>query len=482
MGLRIYNTLKARKEDFVPRDKGKVAMYVCGPTVYYYIHIGNARCYINFDTIKRYLKYKGYDVFHVQNFTDVDDKVINQAKEEGITAEEVARKYTKAFLADMKRLKVDPPDVMPKATETISDMIEMIKALIDKKHAYVVDGDVYFDVSTMSDYGKLSHRSIDELEAGARVEVDPRKKDPVDFALWKAAKPDEPKWPSPWGEGRPGWHIECSTMSLKYLGMSFDIHGGGQDLIFPHHENEIAQSESYLSKKPFVRYWLHNGFITVEGEKMAKSVGNIILVRDVLNRYDAEAFRMLVLGTHYRSPVDFAEAKLKEASKSYERLNNLVGNLDRVIEDHRKGKLEELSSPEGERRLRQIIDQGYSQFEQAMDDDFNTADALGALFKMTRDVNVFIGTKEALSLDELDLLEEVKGAILKLGDVLGLEFVSFSSLAEDSELWELINLRDKLRREKKWQEADEIRARLAGQNVILEDTKRGTKARIRRKL
>lgn len=482
MGLRVYNTLTAKKEDFVPRDKGKVAMYVCGPTVYYYIHIGNARCYLNFDTIKRYLKYKGYDVFHVQNFTDVDDKVINQAAEEGIAAEEVAEKYTEAFLEDMKNLKVDPPDVMPTATETIPEMIEMIKVLIDKKHAYVVDGDVYFDVSTMPDYGKLSHHSVEELEAGARVEVDPRKKDPADFALWKAAKPGEPKWPSPWGEGRPGWHIECSTMSLKYLGISFDIHGGGQDLIFPHHENEIAQSESYLGKKPFVRYWLHNGFITVEGEKMAKSVGNIVLVRDALKKYEPEAIRMLVLGTDYRSPLNFSEAKLREAGKSYERLNNLVGNLDRVIEDHKKEKVEKLSSSEGEKQLRRIIDEGYRQFKGAMDDDFNTADALGALFKMTRDVNAFIGVKEEFSLDELDLLEEVKEVILKLGGVLGLEFASFTPLGKDSELWELINLRDKLRREKKWQEADEIRARLASQNVILEDTKRGTKARTRRKL
>lgn len=542
MSLRVYNTLTRRKEEFKPRDKGKVAMYVCGPTVYYYIHVGNARCYLNFDTIKRYLEFKGYDVLHVMNYTDVDDKVINQAKEEGVSASEVAQKYTEAFIDDMDHLNLKPANLTPKATEHIPEMIDMIETLIEKGYAYEVDGDVYFEIAKKSDYGKLSHRSIEEVEAGARVEIDPRKRDPLDFALWKKAKPDEPSWDSPWGKGRPGWHIECSAMSLKYLGMSFDIHGGGQDLIFPHHENEIAQSESFIGKKPFVRYWLHNGFINIEGEKMAKSLGNIILVRDVLKNHDPAAVKMLFLGTHYRSPIDFSEEKLEEAGKSYERLNNLVGNLERVIENYKGQILSDpteiqwgsgISQKTNVAELKEMLGRGYEHFERAMDDDFNTPNALGALFNLTRDVNTYIAGKEHLSAGEVDLLEEIKGAIIKLGDVLGLEFVSFITpkdvtvfpaplrvtsrlkkslvLSEDLkdkliEGWmrfsgakdreilrkeierdfdrfvqNFIDLRDRHRSENNWAKADEIRAFLSKLDIVLEDTKYGTKARIRRK-
>ncbi len=527
MSLRVYNTLSRRKEEFKPRDKGKVAMYVCGPTVYYYIHVGNARCYLNFDVIKRYLEFKGYDVFHVQNFTDVDDKVINQGNEEGIPASEVAQKYTQAFTHDMNNLKVKPPDLAPKATEYIPHMIDMIKTLIEKGYAYEVDGDVYFEIAKKSDYGKLAHRSPGEMEAGARVEINPRKHDPMDFALWKKAKPGEPSWDSPWGKGRPGWHIECSAMSLKHLGMSFDIHGGGQDLIFPHHENEIAQSESFAGKKPFVKYWLHNGFINIEGEKMAKSLGNIVLVRDVLKKHDPGAVKMLFLGTHYRSPIGFSEKKLAEAAKSYERLNNLVGNLERVIKSYRGRGLSadhsEISQKSVVAKLKEMLARGYEHFERAMDDDFNTPNALGALFNLTREVNTYIAGKEHLSADEVDLLEEIKGAILELGDVLGLEFVSFTtatlpnfimgeeksgedkkkkliegwmrfSRAKDREsltkeieqdfshsVQKFIDLRDRFRSEKNWAKADEIRSFLAKLDIVLEDTRYGTKARIRQK-
>ncbi|MFW6113512.1 MAG: cysteine--tRNA ligase, partial [Actinomycetota bacterium] len=304
MNLKVYNTLTRKKDDFVPREEGKVSMYVCGPTVYNYIHVGNGRAYLVFDVIKRYLAYKGFEVFCVQNFTDVDDKIIKRSQEEGKSPHEIARVYEEAFLEDMSALNIEPPDVAPRATGTIQQMIDIVEGLVEKGHAYVVDGDVFFSVESFEEYGKLSGRTLEEMRAGERVEVDPRKRHPMDFALWKASKSGEPSWESPWGRGRPGWHIECSAMALKYLGMGFDIHGGGQDLIFPHHENEITQSEAYTGEKPFARYWLHNGFVNIREEKMSKSLGNIILVREILKRYEPDVVRLLSLQTHYRSPID----------------------------------------------------------------------------------------------------------------------------------------------------------------------------------
>jgi cysteinyl-tRNA synthetase len=476
MAIKVHNTFSGTKEDFTPRDSGKVAMYVCGPTVYNYIHVGNARCYLTFDIVRRYLKYRGYEVRYAQNYTDIDDKIINAANSEGISPAELALKYIKAFEEDMAALGVAPADITPKATEHIPEMIEMINELIDKGIAYVVDGDVFYAVDRFPDYGKLSHRSLDDMQAGARVDVDERKRNPMDFALWKAAKAGEPSWDSPWGQGRPGWHIECSAMSQKYLGFSFDIHGGGLDLIFPHHENEIAQAEGAKGKKPFVRYWLHNGFVTMSGEKMAKSVGNIIRVRDVIDEVDPQAIKMLFLGTHYRGPIDFNLKKLKEAGAAYDRLNNVVGNIDRTIADYKKpvkvmiGSGKEAALLEAARRTEE-------EFIAAMDDDFNAPDALGSLFTLTREVNTYMKDRTQFSLDEMDALDAAKDKLIELGAALGLTFKGFEEYS-DTDITKKIELRNQARAAKDWAEADRIRDELAAMGIIIEDTASGTKYRI----
>ncbi len=486
MGIKVHNTLSGTKEEFIPRDSGKVAMYVCGPTVYNFIHVGNARCYLTFDMVRRYLKYRGYDVLYAQNFTDVDDKIINAANKEGIAPAELAEKYVKAFEDDMGRLDVEPPDISPKATEHIEEMIDMIGSLIDKGIAYEVDGDVYYAVDKFPGYGKLSHRSLDDMRAGARVDVDERKQNPMDFALWKASKPGEPSWDSPWGKGRPGWHIECSAMSQKYLGFSFDIHGGGLDLIFPHHENEIAQAEGATGREPFVRYWLHNGFVTMSGEKMAKSVGNIIRVRDVLDEIDPQAVKMLFLGTHYRGPIDFNDGKLKDAEAAYERLNNVVGNIDRTIEDNSE-PVKVMTGSGKEEALYQAARRTEEEFVAAMDDDFNAPDALGALFTLAREVNSYLKDRTQFSLDELDALDAVKNKFVELGGALGLTFrgfqtkssdIGFEAVIAEEEIVKKIKLRDQARADKDWAEADRIRDELAGLGVAIEDTATGTKFRI----
>jgi cysteinyl-tRNA synthetase len=479
MGIRIQNTLTGKKEEFIPRDPGKAAMYVCGPTVYNYIHVGNARCYLTFDMVRRYLRYRGFEVLYAQNFTDVDDKIINAAAAEGVTAEALSEKYIEAFLEDMEALGVEPPDIAPKATGHIEEMLEMIESLIEKGIAYEVDGDVYYSVNSFTGYGKLSHRSLDDMKAGARVGVDERKRDPMDFALWKAAKPGEPAWDSPWGKGRPGWHIECSAMSHKYLGFGFDIHGGGLDLIFPHHENEIAQAEGSTGEAPFVRYWMHNGFVTMSGEKMAKSVGNVIRVRDALAEADAMAIRTLFLGTHYRSPIDFNADKLTEAGKAYQRLNTVIGAIDRVVADYREPVKVIIGSGK-EDVLAQEARQAQSDFETAMDDDFNAPDALGSLFTLARRTNSFIKDRSVFSLDELDVLADVKEKMEKMGGALGLLFSGFSDDADDvlkDKIERLIEQRGKAKADKDWQTADALRGELQGMGVVLEDTPDGTKWR-----
>ncbi|MDI6689313.1 MAG: cysteine--tRNA ligase [Actinomycetota bacterium] len=421
MSLRVYNTLTGKKEELVPREEGKIGMYVCGPTVYNYIHIGNARCYVAFDVIRRYLRHKGYEVIYVQNITDIDDKIINKAREENTTAEEISRKYTRAYLEDMESLGVEPIDVQPKATEHIPEMLEMIEKLIQKGYAYVVDGDLFFEVTKFEDYGKLSHRTLEEMRAGERVEIDPRKRHPMDFALWKKAKPGEPSWPSPWGDGRPGWHIECSAMSLKYLGMGFDIHAGGQDLIFPHHENEIAQSEAYADTKPFVRHWLHNGFLSIEKEKMAKSLGNVILVREILERkYNPNALRLLFLEHHYRSPIDFTFDRLSESTEAFERLENLLGDIDDALEMCSVSSTSQIKTGEDVSR---IVSETRAKFEEAMDDDFNTAAALAILFELAKDAHILLQNFKANpTVEARDLLIEIRKIFIELGEVLGLEF------------------------------------------------------------
>ncbi len=479
-----------RKEDVVPRAEGEVSMYVGGPTVYNYIHVGNGRAYLVFDVIRRYLQYKGYQVYCVQNFTDVDDKIIARAMEEGKTPEEVARFYEQAFLEDMRALRVMPPDVSPRATETIPRMLEMIQGLLEKGYAYVVDGDVFFSVERFPGYGKLSRRTLEEMRAGERVEVDERKRHPMDFALWKSAKPGEPAWDSPWGKGRPGWHIECSAMSLHYLGMGFDIHGGGQDLIFPHHENEIAQSEAYTGQEPFVRYWIHNGFVNIREEKMSKSLGNIVLVREILKKYPPDAVRMLTLQTHYRSPIDFGPEALEEAQRALERLENCLFALDSFL-----AKPTTRVAPVRTQREVELSDSFFDferRFEEAMDDDFNTAKAMGVIFELVKELNAYLAEQERFPTPAAPIIAGLgRDLLLKLCRVLGLlqppeEAEEECLPAEEGEekkpagfpaaedLVELLlEVRALARRKKEYETADFIRSRLGEMGIRVDDLREG---------
>jgi len=487
MSLKIYNTMTRRKEDFVPREEGKVSMYVCGPTVYNYIHIGNGRAYLVFDVIRRYLAYKGYELFCVQNFTDVDDKIINKAREEGRTPQEVARTYERAFLEDMQSLNILPPDVAPRATETIPRMVEMIQGLVEKGYAYAVDGDVFFRVESFPGYGKLSGRTLEEMRAGERVEVDERKEHPMDFALWKASKPGEPAWDSPWGKGRPGWHIECSAMSLQYLGMGFDIHGGGQDLIFPHHENEIAQAEAYAGEEPFVRFWVHNGFVNIREEKMSKSLGNIILVREILKRYQPDVVRLLALQTHYRNPIDFGGEALEEAKRAYERIENCLFALGEFLDKSRTR-----AAPARTQREVELTDFFFDcerRFEEAMDDDFNTARALGVVFELVKDLNTYLDEQEVFTTPASAMVvSQGRDLLLKLCRVLGMfspQAVEAGEAAVEAvegrevlptpeNLIELLlDVRSKARSRKDWETADYIRSRLEDMGIRVDDLREG---------
>ncbi|MDY6796550.1 MAG: cysteine--tRNA ligase [Actinomycetota bacterium] len=488
MNIRVYNTMARAKESFIPREEGKVAMYVCGPTVYNYIHVGNGRAYLVFDVIKRYLAYKGYEVFCVQNFTDVDDKIIKRSQEEGKSPQEIARVYEKAFLDDMRALNIDPPDIAPRATETIPQMIEMIEGLVAGEHAYVVDGDVYFSVESFDGYGKLSGRTLEEMRAGERVEVDTRKHHPMDFALWKASKPGEPAWDSPWGQGRPGWHIECSAMSLEHLGMDFDIHGGGQDLIFPHHENEIAQSEAYTGREPFVRYWLHNGFVKIREEKMSKSLGNIILVREILKRYLPDVIRLLALQTHYRSPIDFGTEALDEAGRAYERMENCLFALGEFL-----NRKETMAAPVRTQLEVELSDSFFDiqrRFEEAMDDDFNTAKALGVIFELVKELNSYLDEQERYQTPASQMVAtQGRDLLLKLCRMLGmfspappeekeaaakLEPEERENLPSPALLIELLlEVRSRARAGQDWETADFIRSRLGELGIRVDDLRDG---------
>jgi len=489
--MRVYNTLTRTKEEFVPRDPGKVSIYVCGPTVYNDIHIGNARTFLSFDVIRRYLSWKGLDVRFVQNVTDVDDKIINRANEEGRPAAEVAEEYTEAFITAMRKLGVEDPTVRPLATETIPEMIGMIERLIDRGNAYVIDGDVYFSVRSFPGYGKLSGRDIDEMHAGARVEVDDRKRDPLDFALWKSAKPGEPHWPSPWGEGRPGWHIECSVMSERELGLTFDIHGGGADLTFPHHENELAQSEA-ATGQPFVRYWLHGGMLQVNAEKMSKSLGNFLLLKEVQERYPTPVIRLLMLQTHYRSPLDFSDSRLDETTHAYERLENLVRNLRWARSLAACG----LGAPEGAcSGLRLHIDAAREKFTAEMDDDFNTAGALGSVFELAKAANVFLADYQVdLCMDDKEALLRAEEVVVELLGVLGIEIAEpqecpypvevvalasevagYSGDDPEEAVDALLASRAAARAEKDWARADRVRDGLAVLGFTIEDTPQGAR-------
>lgn len=483
MTIRLYNTCIGQKEEFVPRTPGKVDMYVCGPTTYNLIHLGNARPLIVFDTVRRYFEYRGYQVNFVQNFTDIDDKIINRAKEEGMDALALADKYIKEYYRDAGALGVLEATVHPKVSEHLPEIIEMIEGIIKNGYAYVIEGDVYFSVSKFKNYGYLSGRNLEDMQAGARVGVDERKAHPMDFALWKAAKPGEPAWESPWGKGRPGWHIECSAMSNKYLGMGFDIHGGGFDLIFPHHENEIAQSEAYAGCGPFARYWMHNGFITVNEEKMSKSLGNFFTVREILAKYDPEIVRFYMLSTHYRSPLDFDDTKLEMNKKSLSRLHNAlesIAGLLKVSENNSDTSAAGLDV--AVKTLAEAQAKAVGDFQQAMDDDFNTALAIAALFDLAREVNTFRNTLSQSGIQKVpgsarEMLSQVQRTFIALGGVLGLFEKQEAAGGDDvlaEQLMELIiQIRQDARQKKDWPTADTIRNRLGEIGIVLEDTPQG---------
>ncbi|OIQ59085.1 cysteine--tRNA ligase [Moorella thermoacetica] len=472
MGMYLYNTLTGRKEEFTPVEPGRVRMYVCGPTTYNYIHLGNARPMVVFDTLRRYLEYRNYDVFYVQNFTDIDDKVINRAREENQAPLAIAERYIKEFFKDADALNVKRATLYPRVSQHIDAIIAAIATLVERGFAYFADGDVYFEVEKFPAYGRLSKRTPGEMRAGARVEVNTSKRNPLDFALWKAACPGEPSWESPWGPGRPGWHIECSTMALKYLGPGFDIHGGGADLIFPHHENEIAQAEAQTGA-PFARFWLHNGFITVNQEKMSKSKGNFFLVRDILKRFRPLAVRLYLLATHYRSPIDFDEAGLLAAEKGLERLENT-----RRLLDEARGQLTGTGAvnPVTTRTsaLARRAEELRQEFISAMDDDFNTARALATLYDLAREINSYLNgttTIDPATLRTAAITFEQLG-----GEVLGLFAQSRQQVDDEllSGLMELIlQVRQEARQRRDWATADAIRDRLKELGIVLEDTPRG---------
>jgi cysteinyl-tRNA synthetase len=469
MAPRVFNTLTRGKEDLAPLHAREVRMYVCGVTVYDLSHIGHGRSAIVFDVMRRYLKHRGHAVKFIKNFTDIDDKIIRKANQEGVSAQEISERYIEEYRTDMASLGVAPADIEPKATEHVPQMIALIERLIAKGVAYPVEGDVYFEVRRFPGYGKLSGKNLEELQAGARVEVDERKRDPMDFALWKATKPGEPSWKSPWGQGRPGWHIECSAMAMQYLGEVLDVHGGGEDLIFPHHENEIAQSEA-ATGKPFARYWLHNGFVNLAAEKMSKSLGNTLTIKDLVRRHDPEALRLYLLGTHYRHPLEFGDERIVEAGRALARLRSLKDEADRIAS---RGT----PAPGPDHGLFDEVAAHRARFEAAMDDDFNTPQALGVLFDLARVLHaardqVAQGTAGAGA-----FLLGV-GELVMLARVLGLLEGARKEAAVDPQLKarieSLVYLRQEARRQRDFGEADRLRDELSRLGVVLEDTRDGT--------
>jgi len=486
MTLRIYNTLTGKKEDFIPLRENKAGIYACGVTVYDLCHIGHARSSVVFDVIYRYLRYRGYEVTFVRNFTDIDDKIIKRANEEGVDYQAIAGKYIEEFNTDMGGLGLENPSFEPKATDHISGMIDLISTLIKKGFAYRKNGDVFFAVEKFKDYGKLSKRNIEEMQAGARIEVDEKKENPLDFALWKSSKPGEPFWDSPWGKGRPGWHIECSVMSQKYLGETFDIHGGGKDLIFPHHENEIAQSEA-ATGKPFARYWIHNGFVNINREKMSKSLGNILTIKEILKEWHPEVLRLFFLSHHYRSPVDYSGESLREAKTGLDRFymtfHAIQEELKRPVASGQKG-----IDPTAVSSCRQTIDSFPSLFEEAMEDDFNTAQALGYFYDLQRNLNSLLDISKGHPTQEIaSMLKQGLDHFSEIGWVFGLfredpedyvarqrkEGLKKLNLTEE-QILHIIDDRNVARKEKNWKRADEIRNDLLSRGIALEDTSSGT--------
>lgn len=461
--MKIYNTLTGQKEDFVPVESGKVKMYVCGPTVYNLIHIGNARPMIIFDTVKRYLEYKGYDVTYVSNFTDIDDKIIKKAIEEGVPSEEISTRYIEECLKDMDGMNMSRNVIHPLATEVIPDMIDMIQTLIDKGYAYNSNGTVYYRVRKFDDYGKLSNKNIEDLEAGHRdikVSGEDNKEDPLDFVLWKPKKEGEPFWASPWSDGRPGWHIECSVMAKKYLGEEIDIHAGGEDLIFPHHENEIAQSEA-ANGKTFAKYWMHNGFLNINKEKMSKSLGNFLTVRDIAAKFDLSVLRFFMLGAQYRNPINFSDELMESAKNGLDRIKTCVSTLDRLAENA-SGTLKD-----SEQNIVAEVNKCKKAFEDAMDDDFNTAFAVAAIFDLVKAANTYANEESSA-----DILKFLADTIVTLCGVLGLDVEPKEELL-DSDIEKLIEERIAARKNKDFARADEIRDELEVKGIILEDSRDG---------
>jgi cysteinyl-tRNA synthetase len=471
--MKLYNTLTSNLEELNTREEGHVAMYVCGVTPYNYPHIGNARAVVAFDIIRRYLEYSGYEVKYIQNFTDIDDKIINKATDENVFWKTLPEKFIKIYFEEMDALNVKRATAYPLATENITEIVELVEKLISNGYAYVINGDVYYEVRKFSGYGKLSKRVLDEMESGSRVEVSDIKRDPLDFALWKSAKPGEPSWESPWGLGRPGWHIECSAMSQKYLGNDFDIHGGGQDLIFPHHENEIAQSEgAMIGEGRLARYWMHNGFVTINHEKMSKSLGNFFTVREVLEKYPAEVVRYFLTSAHYRSPLDFSDQALDQAKSAYDRLRTGLFNITRILNDKRNGKPVDLNDTES------ILLKADTDFKDAMDDDFNTPKAIAVLFDLISTANKLMAQPGFLPDNNVKkLLSDVKDKVINLAGVLGI-IISVENIQGDEltpQLMDLIiELRAVARKDKNYAMADIIRNRLTELNITLEDTPQGT--------
>lgn len=464
--MRLYNTLTNKKEEFVPITPGEVTMYVCGPTVYNFFHIGNGRTFIVFDTIRRYFEYRGYKVKFVQNFTDIDDKMIKRANEEGLTVKKVGDKYIKEYYTDADALNIERATVNPRATEYIGQIIKFVKDLIDKGYAYEVDGDVYFSTKKFEGYGKLSGQNLDELQAGARINVDERKKDPMDFAIWKAKKEGEPAWKCPWGEGRPGWHIECSCMAKNILGETIDIHAGGMDLAFPHHENEIAQSEA-LTGKPFAHYWLHSAYVNVNNKKMSKSLNNFFTARDVLKEYDADIIRFLMLSCHYRIQLNYSTDLLDSAKASVARLYNAIGNLENLIDEVSRDKMNE-----EEKKYLESLNKYREKYIEKMDDDFNTADAITAIFDLVKDINTNINGESSK-----ELAQGALALIRELGAPLGiLQKSTKVDLADEAEEIEgLIQQRQEARKNRDFALADKIRDDLKARGIVLEDTPQGVR-------
>ena len=465
--MHIYNSMTRRKEEFKPLNEGKVGIYACGPTVYNYFHIGNARPFITFDVLRRQLEREGYDVTFVQNFTDIDDKMIRRANEEGITVKELGERFIAEYYKDAGALGIRPATVHPKATEHIGEIIGLVKKLIDNGHAYAVpSGDVYYRVSAFPGYGKLSGQNMEDREMGAseRLDVETDKENPADFVLWKAQKPGEPAWKSPWGMGRPGWHIECSAMSMKYLGDTFDIHCGGKDLLFPHHENEIAQSEG-ATGKPYVRYWMHNGFINVDNQKMSKSLGNFFTVRDIAKEYDLEAVRLFMLSAHYRSPINFSREQIAAAHASLTRLYTARDNMKHLL-----GSVQEKELTVAEQEFLAHVKEAEQRFDNAMDDDLNTADALGAIFELVKEANVTLNAESSKA-----AVEAALKSLKALCDVLGILQKEGDTLPED--IQRMVDERAEARKNKDWKRSDELRDAIKAAGYILEDSREGQKVR-----